>query len=206
MALGKIVSGSDFGTPISEPVEFAAPIRELKSEARLLFNYADLDITQYEALNLGIYYLENDQWKYIKTYTSLETGTFWAYSKKVGIYQIRTDPMHPAIVLPEEYSVSQNYPNPFNSNTIINYTIGAGEFRNFDEALIQLKPMDVSVRVYNILGQEVKTIVNELQLPGFYTVTWDGRNNYGSRAATGIYIYQVIIGEKVFNKKMTILK
>ena len=204
--LGKIVSGSDSGEPVSEQVEFVAPVRELESEARLLFNFADLDITQPKAVNLGLYYYENDKWKYIKTYTSLETGAFWAYSKKVGIYQIRTNPMHPAIILPENYIVSQNYPNPFNSNTIINYTIGAGEFRNFDEALIQLTPMDVSIRIYNILGQEVKTLVNEPQLPGFYTVTWDGRNNYGRRAATGIYIYQVIIGEKVFNKKMTILK
>ena len=204
--LGKIVSGSDSGEPVSEQVEFVAPVRELESEARLLFNFADLDITQPKAVNLGLYYYENDKWKYIKTYTSLETGAFWAYSKKVGIYQIRTNPMHPAILLPKEYIVSQNYPNPFNSNTIINYTIGAGEFRNFDEALIQLTLMDVSIRVYNILGQEVKTLVNEPQLPGFYTVTWDGRNNYGRRAATGIYIYLVIIGEKVFNKKMTILK
>jgi len=205
-ALGKIAFMSEEVFPVSNEFDFRIPVTKLENKARIIFSLENMEFLQQYAASLGVYIWQNDEWKYLTTYTSLEKGTYWTYSDKPGIYQIRVDPDNPAIILPEEIRVSQNYPNPFNSLTTIEYTIGAGGFRTFDEAFEQLMSFNVSIKVYNILGQEVKTLVKDSQLPGFYTITWDGRNRYGQPIATGLYFYQVIIGEKVFNKKMTILK
>ncbi|MCD6205068.1 MAG: T9SS type A sorting domain-containing protein, partial [Candidatus Marinimicrobia bacterium] len=192
--------------PVSDEFDFRIPLTRLDDNARIMFSLDRMQFLQQYATDLGIYKYVNGEWQYLKTYTSLEKGSYWAYSATPGIYQIRVNSMNPAVVLPEEISISQNYPNPFNSLTTIKYTIGAGGFVTFDEAFEQLTPYHVSIKVYNILGQEVATIVNEKQLPGFYSVTWNGINKNGKPLATGLYIYRVIIGDKVFHKKMTILK
>jgi hypothetical protein len=81
--------------------------------------------------------------------------------------------------IPEHYSLSQNYPNPFNPVTIINYQLPIGNSQF------------VSLKVYNILGQEVKSLVNESQTPGGYAVQWNGTNNHGAQVSTGIYFYRL---------------
>ncbi len=204
--LAKTTQTTANGRAVSPPVELVMPYQRLKQKARVLFDFDDLDVPQQDANYLGIYYKKGDLWEYLPTYTSLETGAFWAYSDHIGTFQVWVNTAKPVVVIPEEYNVSQNYPNPFNARTTINYLIGAGRFQNFDEALVQLSPVDVSVRIYNLLGQEVCELVNEIQLPGRYTVIWNGRNNMGRQAASGLYIYQVILGEQVFHKKMTILR
>jgi flagellar hook assembly protein FlgD len=75
------------------------------------------------------------------------------------------------------YKLDQNYPNPFNPTTTIRYALPAQSV--------------VSLKVYNILGQEVKTLVNENQISGSYAVQWDGKNNHGAQVSTGIYFYQL---------------
>ena len=205
LALAKgLLFDDDF--PVSDEFDFRIPIKKLNDNARIIFSLDRMLFLQQYAADLGIYKWENNDWHYLTTYTSLEKGTYWTYSAKPGIYQIRVDSNNPAVVLPEQISIMQNYPNPFNSQTTIRYTIGAGGFVTFDEAFEQLTPFDVSIKVYNILGQEVAMLVNKQQLPGFYSVVWNGRNKVGKPISTGLYIYQVIIGDKVFHKKMTILK
>jgi hypothetical protein len=77
----------------------------------------------------------------------------------------------------EKYSLDQNYPNPFNPTTTIRYALPAQS--------------TVSLKVYNILGQEVKALVNENQVPGGYAVQWNGTNNHGLQVSTGIYFYRL---------------
>jgi len=204
-ALGKMAI-PEGGVAVSKEFDFRIPVQQLENDARLLFNLERMEFLHQYANELGIYRWQNGKWKYLTTYTSREKGTYWAYSDQPGIYQIRIDPANPVVVLPEKMLVSQNYPNPFNSLTTIKYTIGAGEFQTFEQAFEQLVPYNVSIKIYNLLGQEVKTLVKEPQLPGFYSITWDGKNRYGQLVSTGLYFYQVIIGNKVFNKKMTVLK
>lgn len=199
-----LFAGDDF--PVSDEFDFRIPVSKLDDNARIMFSLDRMQFLQQYATELGIYIWEDDDWQYLTTYTSREKGSYWAYSAKPGIYQIRVNSANPAVVLPEQISIMQNYPNPFNSQTTIRYTIGAGSFVTFDEAFAELVPYDVSIKVYNILGQEVATLVNKPQLPGFYSVTWNGRNKAGKTISTGLYIYQVIIGDKVFHKKMTVLK
>lgn len=94
--------------------------------------------------------------------------------------------------LPNEFAISQNYPNPFNPTTTIQYSI--------PEASI------VSIKIYNILGQEVRSLINKEVNPGAYQVTWKGDDNFGHKVASGTYIYQIRAGSFVQSKKMVLLK
>ncbi|MCP4708241.1 MAG: T9SS type A sorting domain-containing protein [Planctomycetes bacterium] len=93
---------------------------------------------------------------------------------------------------PTVFAVEQNYPNPFNPITTIRY------------ALPRSGP--VEIRVYNIAGQQVKTLVDEKQKAGYYSVVWDGRNEQGNQVSSGTYFYMVKAGREEVLKKMVLLK
>lgn len=94
--------------------------------------------------------------------------------------------------IPEKFSLDQNYPNPFNLETKISFSLT-------EDAQICLK-------VYNIRGQLVKTLVQEKKPAGFHTVGWNGTNQNGETVASGVYLYRLNVGEKSFTKKMSLLK
>lgn len=85
------------------------------------------------------------------------------------------------------YSLSQNYPNPFNPATKINYTIPKGEF--------------VTLKVYDINGKEIASLVNSYQTPGSYNYTFDG-----SRLSSGVYFYRILAGSFSEYRSMILLK
>jgi hypothetical protein len=94
--------------------------------------------------------------------------------------------------LPSTFLLSQNYPNPFNPVTTISY-----------ELPVQTH---VILKVYNIIGQEVGTLVNEIQRPGVYRVQWPGTNNAGKKVASGVYFYRLATHEFVQTKKLVMLR
>ncbi len=94
--------------------------------------------------------------------------------------------------LPRTFSLSQNFPNPFNPTTNINYTLP--------------QTADVTLSIYNVLGQNVVTLVDENQKAGAYTVQWNGRNKFGNQVSSGLYFYRIKAGEFVKSFKMTLLK
>ncbi len=100
--------------------------------------------------------------------------------------------------LPESYSLSQNYPNPFNAATVIRYSIPDRDR--------EARPHRTTLRVYNILGQEVRTLVDKRQVPGCYSVSWDGRDSKGEKVSSGIYIYRLDARGYSSSKKMVLLK
>ena len=83
---------------------------------------------------------------------------------------------------PTEFALHQNYPNPFNPQTNIPYDLAEGG--------------DVALRVYNLLGQEVRTLVRERQAPGRYTAQWNGMDDRGVSVSSGIYFYRVSVAGK----------
>jgi hypothetical protein len=88
--------------------------------------------------------------------------------------------------LPEEYSIKQNYPNPFNPATAIEYSMPEEGF--------------VTMKVYNAIGKEVTTLVNEVKQPGNYKLTFDA-----SLLPSGVYFYRIKAGN-FFQKKMILMK
>jgi|MDTC01.3.fsa_nt_gb hypothetical protein len=95
-------------------------------------------------------------------------------------------------LLPEGFVLSQNYPNPFNPNTEISYQIP-----------VEAK---VTLRVHNMLGQEVKTMVSEIQAPGVHKVSWDGLDNSGQMVASGVYTYQLNFNGAKISRKMLLMR
>ncbi len=109
---------------------------------------------------------------------------------------IATDVEETDIHIPEHFSLSQNYPNPFNPTTTIEYQIPTAVG---DE--IFSSPTAVKLVVFDILGREVETLVNEKQIPGKYWVKFDD-SNY----ASGIYFYRLTAGDFAKTQKMILLK
>ncbi|MCH9029829.1 MAG: T9SS type A sorting domain-containing protein [Bacteroidetes bacterium] len=98
---------------------------------------------------------------------------------------------HENNLLPDEYSLSQNYPNPFNPSTNIQYAVSSRQF--------------VSLKVYDVLGKEVATLVNEEKPAGEHEVEFQSAVG-GRQLASGIYFYQLKAGSFVQTKKMIFLK
>jgi ligand-binding sensor domain-containing protein len=94
--------------------------------------------------------------------------------------------------VPVGFTLEQNYPNPFNPSTTIRYQLS--------------KTIQVVLKVYNIFGQEVRTLVNERQPAGVNSVVWDGRDQSGKVVSSGIYIYRLQAGESIQSRKMTLVQ
>ncbi len=93
---------------------------------------------------------------------------------------------------PVSYNLFQNYPNPFNPSTIISYSVPKISY--------------VTLKIYDILGREVKTLVSTEQNNGLHSVQWNGDNNYGVRVSSGIYLYRIEAGSFIQTKKMLLIK
>ncbi|MBI4550679.1 MAG: fibronectin type III domain-containing protein, partial [Candidatus Latescibacteria bacterium] len=91
-----------------------------------------------------------------------------------------------------QFALRQNVPNPFNPATAIRYDLP--------------RAAQVTLRVYNLLGQEVAVLVDARQEPGYYTVRWDGRNRAGVSVASGLYFYRLRAGEFTRTKKMMLVR
>ena len=97
-----------------------------------------------------------------------------------------------ATEIPKRFALFQNYPNPFNPSTTIEYQLSvAGE---------------VTLRIYDILGRQVRELVNERQKSGYYKAIWDGTNDAGLSVASGVYLYRLKAGDYTAVRKMVLLR
>ncbi len=94
--------------------------------------------------------------------------------------------------IPTSFALHQNFPNPFNPETRIQFDLP--------------KPAMVKLEIFNILGKKIRTLINERHPAGSYSVTWDGRNDIGKQAASGVYIFTIDTVEFKQNRKMLLLK
>ena len=95
-------------------------------------------------------------------------------------------------LLPSEYALFQNYPNPFNPSTQISFDVPNSEY--------------VTLRVYNLLGQDVKTLINQSMTPGRYTVEWNGNDMLNNDVASGVYFYELRGESFISRKKMLLIR
>jgi len=98
-----------------------------------------------------------------------------------------------ASMIPKDFALYQNYPNPFNPKTTIRYRIADGSQK-------------VTITIFDLLGKEVRTLVNERKYAGDYVVDWDGKDENGIAAASGIYIYRINAGKFKQSRRMVFMK
>ena len=96
------------------------------------------------------------------------------------------------ISIPNSIKLEQNYPNPFNPETVIGFQL--------------LDFCEVSLKIYDVLGQEVRTVLNENKPAGYYSVAWDGKDDFGKPVSSGVYFYRLKSRAEGFVKKMVLLR
>jgi immune inhibitor A len=122
------------------------------------------------------------------------------------------------VSLPKAFELEQNYPNPFNPTTTIHFTVHSPpsavrspshttQDRAVDGSQFMVhSPIHTTLKIYNILGEMVKTLVDDFKYDGSYTVVWDGRDEKGDEVSSGIYFYRLKVGDYSEAKKMVLLK
>lgn len=95
-------------------------------------------------------------------------------------------------ILPNSFELYQNYPNPFNPNTIIEYTL--------------TESSDIKIIVYDILGRNLRILVDQYMPSGNHQITWDGKDNFNRKVSTGVYFYQLTYDSFAKTKIMMLLE
>ena len=153
----------------------------------IVAEYDDID-----AFHTQVNTLESGKTYYWRVQSKDENGVYSPHSNVGRFTTMSITGIEDLNVIPTEFAVSQNYPNPFNPTTTIRYAIPEASF--------------VILKIYNMLGQEVKTLVNGEKNAGTFNVQWRGDNDFGVKVSSGTYIYRVIAGSHIFTKKMILLK
>ena len=116
-------------------------------------------------------------------------GDTLTFEIPIVVQVVSTEPEH---FIPEEFVLHQNYPNPFNPVTTLRYDLPDNGH--------------VNITIYDMLGRQVKTLINQTQDAGYRSIIWDATNDYGKPVSAGIYLYQIQAGEYISTKKMVLLK
>ncbi len=112
-------------------------------------------------------------------------------SIQINVHYINPNSMDDNVFIPFTTELHQNYPNPFNPSTSIGYQLSDNS--------------DVQLMIYNLLGQEVKTLVNKQQSPGSYNYIWNGLNSEGQQVASGVYYYKLVTDNGFHKTKKLLL-
>jgi hypothetical protein len=145
----------------------------------------------------GVYiYLVDSEREMVVNLSEQESYQFTTSSKNrvFKIYATQDVNFSPRVI-PQTFRLLQNYPNPFNPDTKIKFGVPASA-----------EGKKISLKVYNILGQEIATLFDGTMTPGYHEIEWNGLNSLHKRVATGIYFYRLISGDFNQVRKMIMLK
>lgn len=137
---------------------------------------------------VGLYVQRDGLWHYVGGEGS--GGRLSVRVSEAALYRVMYNPDHE--ILPKQVELAQNYPNPFNPATTIRFGLP-------EESPVRLT-------VFNILGQKIAELVQDVRPAGYHTITWDGRNTLGQKVASGIYLYRLETRDLVTTRKMIMLK
>ena len=147
-----------------------------------------LGVTDWELAGGGKLYLD-----------MVDAGGITFYQEKMVDKQTaRPIPLNPGfsekstVSQPAQFNLDQNYPNPFNPETVIKFSLREDSW--------------VTLRIYNVLGQVVITLVDEQKPAGEHTVTWNGKNSQSLDVASGVYFYRIKAGDYESVRRMTLLR
>lgn len=136
--------------------------------------------------------------KYVFEDGSVNVGAYYYRLKQIdfdGSFEFSKE-LFIEIQAPTTFALDQNYPNPFNPETMIHYQIPA----------LSQASVFVEIKIFNLLGDEVRTLVQKNQSAGFYSAVWDGKDAQGARVAAGTYVYQIKAGAYIQARKMLLLR
>jgi len=135
----------------------------------------------------------NDYWK-PPADRNLYVDKIIVYSGASGMAKPQADQTeeNDLIAVPATFALSQNYPNPFNPDTYINYQLP--------------EDCQVTITIYNTLGQKIRTLTDDVKSAGYYTALWNGRDDENQAVASGIFFYRISAGDFQCTKKMLLLK
>ena len=146
--------------------------------------------TKFTRLNNDLIPVENEY-----TYFDNRVRPGVSYAYYIGAVYRDGEFFSPTVTVSVPYwetTLDQNYPNPFNPSTTIPFSLA--------------EPSQVLLTIYNVKGQRVKTLLNEMKDFGRHTVNWDGKNDHGLKVSSGVYYYRLKAGKRVFTKKLILMK
>lgn len=189
------VAGSGEAIAVSGSVEFGPSGLGLAKDAILTFDLSELDVALLDPKHLVIHRIAGQGTEALPTRINTEQKTASTTISRLGVYQLfhdRTANSQIGDLLPVSFELRQNFPNPFNPATQIGYDVP--------------EEVRVNLSVYNVLGQRVRTLVNDNVQPGRYTAVWDGKNDVGRQVSSGLYFYRLEAGKFVRTNKMLLIK
>jgi sugar lactone lactonase YvrE len=192
----KSVVGENFTSTENEMLNKLSSVVEIQASQMVsgavdyTYDLKDVQMDFREKRKIGLYRLdaETKTWKHVGgqgkrdklSVTTNEIGTMAVFYNE------------DYVPVPEVFQLHQNFPNPFNPTTTIMFDLPAKQ--------------QISLSIYNVLGQEVRRLVNESLDAGYHEMIWNGKNNYGKQLASGIYFYQLITPTANISKKMVLIK
>jgi type IX secretion system substrate protein len=144
------------------------------------FTYTPKDPEAADILPRGLAFTDDGMTAYVGTFSSVQYGITKFVFGAVGVNEVGSE-------IPSKYALSQNYPNPFNPSTVINFSIPESGL--------------VTMKVYNLLGQEVAELVNDVKSAGSYEVSFDATD-----FTSGLYVYKIQAGQFSASRKMLLIK
>ncbi len=141
---------------------------------------------------VSVYRLEDREWVELSSDVNYSIGEATAEVDQFGTYQLRKGGSESLLATPTDFALHGNYPNPFNPSTTIRYDVPSASH--------------VQVLIYNVLGQEVVSLVNQVQTPGYYSVQWNGQNQSGIQVGSGLYFVRLMTEHGQYNHKMVYMK
>jgi hypothetical protein len=170
------------------------------SAPEAFYNQLDFSDLALNALRAGWVYdrpgFDTDGDGYLGKYRICGEDTIYYEGDGIPDYYVETptdNPGEPGLPrIPDDFTLHQNYPNPFNASTEISFEIPARS--------------DVTLTIYNILGEEVRKMAVGNKPAGKYTITWDGADDSRHSVSSGVYFYKITAGTFAGSKKMILLK
>ncbi len=172
--------------PSGENVAFVGPVYSYHEYRTSDF----LRLTDHEWAESYIKLSTRPEWT--KIYLADKDGNM--QSSSLSLITDVTEPSDNSII-PTTHIIAQNYPNPFNPSTVISFAVPS-----------KLSNKIVKLTVFNVKGEEVKILVNEVLPTGNYLVEWNGTDSKNSRTTSGIYFYEIKIAKERFVGKMNLIK
>jgi hypothetical protein len=150
------------------------------------------DISDPSEYTLALY--SEGEWRMLPTEYDVVERVFIAHTPMLGLFGLVETRIagEPLLGVPLSFTLRQNYPNPFNPTTTIEFDLP--------------NQSRVTLKIYDMLGREVRTLIDDDKPEGFHRVVWDARNDFGLAVASGVYLYRITAGEFSESKRMVLIR